>query len=323
MTKSTGPQGCPGCQAPQVAPLASGSSWRQALWGRIASREKSQVWFCRHCGERWYGPPAPDEGPGGEDANGTMKLMTVSFANLADSGGLGECPVWDLVALLNGHFSLQVQAIRDQQGHFDKIMGMAVQAFWEAPGGGEDHAALRACRAALAQLRAMETLRTIFPEGPRARLSIGISTGRVLAGYLGPEGARSYSVLGDNVKLSQRLEAGNRIYGTDILISEETCQRAGEAMVSREIDALMVKGRKDPVRIFELLGEKNQVPEAGVLLRDKFLLALEAYKRQEWDRAAGAFQACLDISPTDGPSRLYLERLRDKPPPESGSQERR
>lgn len=240
--------------------------------------------------------------------------MTVSFANLIDSGGLGECPAWDLVELLNGHFSLQFKAIRDHQGYFDSIMGTAVQAFWEGPPVGKADAALLACRAALAQLRALETLRTTFPGLPVVQLSIGISSGRVIAGHLGPESCRSYSVLGDTVNLSQRLQAANRLYGTRILISQGTSQQAGTAMVTREIDAPMVKGRQNPVRIFELLGECDEVPAAMLLLREKFLEALDAYHRQEWGRAACTFKACLEISPNDGPSRLYLERLKDKPP---------
>jgi class 3 adenylate cyclase len=311
MRRFTAAATCPNCHATQVAPLVSAPAWWQPIWKRLTGHWASQTWFCRHCGQRWDGPPASDL-PGLEEMGGAVKLMTLSCASV--HGGLGEYPVWELVALLNGHFSLQVEAIRDHQGYFDKIMDMAVRAFWEAPSQGEDNSALRACQAALAQLRAMETLRTSFPGAPSLCLSIGISTGRVVACNLGPEGSRIYSVLGDSVNLCQRLQAANRLYGTSSLICEETCQKSGTAMVTREIDALRVKGRKDPVRIFELLGGNDEVPAARLLLRDKFSQALDAYRRQQWDQAETAWKTCLEISPSDGPSWFYLERIKSRSP---------
>jgi adenylate cyclase len=135
-----------------------------------------------------------------------------------------------------------------------------------------------------------------------------------VAGNLGPEGSRSYSVLGDNVNLCQRLQATNRLYGTSSLICEGTWQKSGTAMVTREIDTLRVKGRRGPVRIFELLGGNDEVPAARLLLRDKFSQALDAYRRQEWDQAEIALKTCLEIFPSDGPSRFYLERIKSGSP---------
>lgn len=236
--------------------------------------------------------------------------MTLSFACLERTGGLKErLSAQELFEVLNRHFSLQVEAVQHMRGHFERVIGMAVQAFWGPLLTDEDDEnTLWACQSALEQLRNIDNLRVEFPELSSAYLSIGISTGRVMVGNLGPAGFRTYSLLGDTVYLAQQLQNVNRYYGTHILLNEATLERAGSAIVCREIDALMVKGRRDPVRIFELLGEEGKVSEAKLLLRDKFSEALYAYRREEWEQAETILRVCLEIAPHDGPSRLCLDR---------------
>jgi adenylate cyclase len=263
--------------------------------------------------------------PGAEPEG--RRVMSVSFADLVGFTGLGEhLTASGLVNLLNRHFTLQAAAVQQEQGVIDKFIGDAVLAFWGPPFTLPEEHALRACRAALGQLEALKTLRADLPELtglrkhlPQVDLRLGISTGEVVVGNIGSENARSYTVIGDTVNLGQRLEAANRFYGTHILVSEATREGAGAAIVTREIDFLVVKGKTETARAFEVLGLQGEVPEVRLALCERFAEALAAYRSQTWDRAEAALQGCLELSPNDGPSMVFIERiqqLRLQPPGE-------
>jgi adenylate cyclase len=263
--------------------------------------------------------------PGAEA--GGRRVMTVSFADLEGFTGIGEqLTASGLVNFLNRHFTLQAEAVQQQRGIIDKFIGDAVLAFWGPPFTTPEEHPLLACRAALGQLAAIETLRAELPELtglrknlPQVNLRLGISTGEVVVGNIGSESARSYTVIGDTVNLGQRLENANKIYGTHILVSEATREGAGSAILAREIDFLLVKGKTEIARVFEVFGLEGEVPEAKLSLGERFAEALAAYRSQEWDRAETALRGCLELFPEDGPSRLFLERvrqLRTQPPGE-------
>src|SRR5204863_9282716 len=123
-----------------------------------------------------------------------------------------------MVTLLNRHFGLQAQAVHDHSGVVDKFLGDAVMAFWGPPfvNGGDD--ALLACRAAQAQVAMIAMLRKEIPEitglrkdAPTLDLRVGICTGEVIVGNIGSENTRNYTVIGDTVNLTSRLEGANRI----------------------------------------------------------------------------------------------------------------
>ena len=262
----------------------------------------------------------------GVEADG-RRVMSVSFADLVGFTGLGEhLTATGLVNLLNRHFTLQAAAVQQEQGVIDKFIGDAVLAFWGPPFTLPEEHALRACRAALNQIEALKTLRADLPELtglrkhlPQVDLRLGISTGEVVVGNIGSENTRSYTVIGDTVNLGQRLEAANRFYGTQILVSEATREGAGAAIVTREIDFLVVKGKAEPARAFELLGLQGETSEATLELCDRFAAALAAYRSQDWDRAGAALRDCLALCPNDGPSMVFIERiqqLRLQPPGE-------
>ena len=253
----------------------------------------------------------------GVEADG-RRVMTVSFADMEGFTGIGESLTpQGLVNLLNRHFTLQAKAVQQCQGIIDKFIWDAVLAFWGPPFTTPEEHPLLACRAALEQMAALETLRIDLPQItglrknlPRINLRIGISTGEVVVGNIGSESARSYTVIGDTVNLGQRLEAANKVYGTHILVSEPTREAAGSDMVFREIDFLVVKGKTETARIFEVLGQQGEIAESKLLLSELFSEALEAYRSQEWDRSEAALHGCLELSPEDGPSRLFLQRVR-------------
>jgi adenylate cyclase len=228
---------------------------------------------------------------------------------------------------LNRHFGLMADAIHGHQGVVDKFIGDAVMAFWGPPfTQTTDHATL-ACRAALAQLKALESFRTELPELtglrknlPNIDLRIGLASGGVVVGNIGAENARSYTVIGDTVNLASRLEGVNRLYGTRILLNDETRRLAGSAIETREIDWIAVKGKSEPAIVYELLGLAGETPAQLLELRDRYENGLAAYRRLDWDTAETELKGALDMNPADGPSRLLLTRVREMEaqPPDAG-----
>jgi adenylate cyclase len=263
--------------------------------------------------------------PGAETVAGGRHEMTVLFADLVGFTSLSErlTPLL-MVTLLNRHFGLQALAVQEHHGVVDKFVGDSVMAFWGPPFVKPEEHAVLACRAAQAQLGALDTLRQELPDITGLRrdlpvidLCIGICTGEVVVGNIGSDNTRSYTVIGDTVNLTARLERANRVYGTQILVGETTAQAIGSQFETREIDTISVKGKTETTRVFELMSTGGQLSEELARLRERYQQARQAYLAQEWDFAEAAFRECLQIRRNDGPSRVFLERiqvLRRNPP---------
>jgi class 3 adenylate cyclase len=263
--------------------------------------------------------------PGAEAVASGRRDMTVLFADLVGFTGLSErlTPLL-MVTLLNRHFGLQALAVQEHHGVVDKFVGDSVMAFWGSPFVKPEEHAVLACRSAQAQLVALDALRRELPDItglrrdlPAIDLCIGICTGEVVVGNIGSENTRSYTVIGDTVNLSARLERANRVYGTQILLGETTAQAIGSQFEMREIDTISVKGKTETTRVFELMAAAGQLSEELARLRERYEQAQRAYLAQEWDLAEATFRECLQIRPNDGPSLVFLERvqvLRRDPP---------
>lgn len=154
---------------------------------------------------------------------------------------------------------------------------------------------------------------------PEINLRIGLASGEVVVGNIGSESARNYTVMGDVVNLASRMEGANNFYGTRILISEETLRLAGNAVEVREIDAIAVKGKSDPVHVFEVLSLQGQLPPDWEERKSRFAEGLEAYRKQNWSPAQMIFRELVEKY-ADGPSKTFLERvlLLEKQPPGAG-----
>ena len=263
--------------------------------------------------------------PGAEAVGSGRREMTVLFADLVGFTGLSErlTPLL-MVTLLNRHFGLQALAVQEHHGVVDKFIGDSIMAFWGQPFVKPEEHAILACRAAQAQLAALDTLRRELPDitglrrdAPVIDLGIGICTGEVVVGNIGSENTRSYTVIGDTANLAARLERANRVYGTQILIGESTARAIGSRFEIREIDTIFVKGKIETTRVFELMSAAGQLSEELVRLRERYDAARRSYLAQDWDTAEATFRECLEIRPKDGPSRVFLERvqaLRRNPP---------
>ena len=263
--------------------------------------------------------------PGSEAVGSGRREMIVLFADLVGFTGLSErlTPLL-MVTLLNRHFGLQALAVQEHHGVVDKFIGDSIMAFWGQPFVKPEEQAILACRAAQAQLAALDTLRRELPDitglrrdAPVIDLGIGICTGEVVVGNIGSENTRSYTVIGDTANLAARLERANRVYGTQILIGESTARAIGSRFEMREIDTIFVKGKIETTRVFELVSAAGQLSGELVRLRERYDAARRSYLAQDWDTAEATFRECLEIRPKDGPSRVFLERveaLRRNPP---------
>jgi len=262
---------------------------------------------------------------GAETVASGRRQMTVLFGDLVGFTSLSERLTPSLmVTLLNRHFGLQAMAVQEHHGVVDKFVGDSIMAFWGTPFVKPEEHAVLACRAAQAQLVALDTLRRELPEitglrrdAPTVELRIGICTGEVVVGNIGSENTRSYTVIGDTVNLTARLERANRVYGTQILIGETTAQAVAQKFETREIDVIFVKGKTETTRIFELLAPKGQLSAELERLRERYEQGRRAFLAQEWDLADATFRECLQVRQNDGPSQVLIERiemLRHNPP---------
>jgi adenylate cyclase len=256
-------------------------------------------------------------GPEAETAQAERRIVTLFFSDIQGFSSISErLTAGAMVHLLNGYFSVVADAIRTHGGVIDKYMGDGVMAFWCPPfTPGDEHAAA-ACRAALAQQTAITALQLELPnltglrrDTPELVVRMGIATGEVVIGTIGSPTAKSYTVIGDVVNLASRLEGVNKLYGTRVILSEETQRLAGPHLEVRELDVVAVVGRMESVRIYELMGLAGEIEPLQVQLRETFEAGLSAYRTQCWSAAEVHFRECLEIVPGDGPATLFLARI--------------
>jgi adenylate cyclase len=260
------------------------------------------------------------------DQRGSLKLggekreLTVLFSDIRGFTSISEkLDPHLLLEFLNEYLTPMTDIIvSGHEGTLDKYIGDAVMAFWGAPRPQPDHA-LRACRAALAMVERLAALRPVWAARglPEIDIGVGINTGPISVGFVGSQDRfYNYTVLGDAVNLASRLEGANKQYGTRILLGEHTRAQAGDAVVTRPLDRVRVKGKREPVLIHELLATAPAPPELAAFLA-QFAWGLSAYQAQRWDEAVARFREADRLRGGDAPSQVYLARceaMRRTPP---------
>ncbi len=190
---------------------------------------------------------------------GARKEITIFFSDVRGFTTLSEAlSPEDLVKLLNEYLTTMTDLVIEYKGTIDKYMGDAIMAFWGAPIALEDHP-YYACVASLVQMDKLKELQISLAARnlPTIDIGIGLNSGHAVVGNMGSSHQMNYTVMGDTINLGSRLEGSNKTYGTNIIISEYTYERVKDRVYARELDLVQVKGKTQPVRIYELIGLVN------------------------------------------------------------------
>jgi adenylate cyclase len=252
---------------------------------------------------------------------GESREMTILFSDVRGFTSISEgLEPKELAQLMNEFLTPLSRVIYGHRGTIDKYMGDCIMAFWGAPLP-DTHHAHNAVLSGLEMQRRLRELQPHFKERgwPEIYIGVGINTGRVNVGNMGSEVRVAYTVMGDAVNLASRLEGITKEYGARVLVGESTKVAAPE-FVYREVDLVRVKGKEQPVAIFEPLGLAGEVEQAVLDEIKLFQQALRLYRKQEWDKAE---LQLLNLSKTAARTRLYevyVERIayyRNNPPGEN------
>ena len=241
---------------------------------------------------------------------GQKRELTVMFVDLVGFTKISEhMDAGVVTTLLNEYFTRMTNILLRNKGTLDKYMGDGIMCFWGAPLELADHAEL-ACRTALEMQAEIARINLEWKgkHGIVIENRIGVHTGEMAVGNMGSDQVFSYTVMGDNVNLGSRLEGVNTVYGTRTIVSAATAAKAGSSFLYRPLDKVQVKGKEDAVEILELVGLKEEREPEWV---HAFRTGLKHYQAGEWNDAESAFGACLTLKPGDGPSQIFVERIRD------------
>jgi adenylate cyclase len=251
---------------------------------------------------------------------GEEKVLTVLFSDLEGFTTYSERhSAHEMTVMLAEYYDRVTEQVFVHRGTLKEYVGDELLAFFGAPLEEGNHARL-ACQAALAMREQTVALAAEWSKigRPHIRARTGINSGPMVVGNLCSRYRFAYGVVGDQVNLGSRLEGLNKVYGTDIIIGENTARLVENAFRLRELDMVRVKGRTQAVRIYELI-EKAET--ALVSAHDEALWAyaeaLETYRKGMWTEALGLFNQALRLRQDDGPSRTLARRCleyRDTPP---------
>ena len=238
---------------------------------------------------------------------GEKKELSILFSDIRGFTTISEAmSPEDLIKLLNRYFTPMTNAVLEKKGMLDKYIGDAVMAFFNAPVDVADHAD-KACEAALLMIERLGELNEEFAKEnlPQIRIGIGINTAEVIVGNMGSDTRFNYTVIGDGVNLASRVEGLTKNYGISILITEFTVAKLSKPFVYRKIEPVQVKGKEEPVLLYELMFD-TAYNQALKVLYDE---ALEIYIEGELEKAGYLFEAI--IKEYDDPvSHYFLSQIK-------------
>ena len=279
----------------------------------IAARKREQ--HIRQTFQRYVPEHVIGDALGPERTRASVREVTILFADIRGFTRLSEMlEPEEVLALVNEYFEAMEPSLERFGGVIDKFMGDSIMAIFGVPDP-TDRDAANAVEAALdmqARLRLLNEKRQ-HEKRPAFRMGIGLHTGPVVSGHIGARRRQDYTVLGDSVNLAARLEKLAKLYTSEILLTEATLSQSQTNRPVREADLLLVRGRLEPTRVFELV-ERPEVQTRLGEWRD----ALAKYRSADFDAARAAFQAFKTASLGDPISDLYLRRCADfqhHPPP--------
>lgn len=259
---------------------------------------------------------------------GERRDITIFFSDIRGFTSISEkLKPEQLVNLLNEYLTEMTDIVMKSNGVVDKFMGDAIMAFWNAPIDQPNHAKI-ACQVSLDMIKRLKEMQKKWTEEgvPALEIGIGLNTGHAVVGNMGSYDRFDYTAMGDNINLGSRLEGLNKPYGTTIILSEKTKKRVDRAFATRKLDFVAVKGKKEPITIYELVCRKKDLKPDKAKLIEHYEKGLELYKKKRWDSAVKEFEKSLTISKTlksdegkeDLASEVFIDRckeFRKNPPP--------
>ncbi|MBW1811540.1 MAG: adenylate/guanylate cyclase domain-containing protein [Deltaproteobacteria bacterium] len=243
---------------------------------------------------------------------GEARVCTVFFSDIVGFTSIAEkLTPHQLVEMMNRYLGEMTEIVIQHGGFLDKYIGDAIMAVFGAPADLPEHAQA-ACRAALESHQHLSKLNHEFTRLniPQLKCGIGINTGSMVVGNVGSATRGNYTAMGDAVNLASRLEALNRSFKTRTIIGPETFEILRDQFVCRELDFIRVKGKLEPIRAYELVGESQNIDPQTLKLFEEFSQALSTYREGRWLEAKKLFECIHETYPQDGPTGVYVERCR-------------
>ena len=214
-------------------------------------------------------------------------------------------PPKKVIPILNYYLEKETQIILNNGGDVDKYVGDEMMAFFSGP-----NKEIKACKAAMEIRKAMREEQQVAKEEGKTLISmgIGINSGTVVFGPVGSSTRKDFTSIGDTVNLAARLEGANKEYGSKTIISEAVYEQLQGAFICRELDYITVKGKTEPVRIYEILQSAKLSTEKLYDIKKLFEAGLEAYRKKQWKTAEKYFTEC-NQKYDDAPSQVFLRRI--------------
>lgn len=243
---------------------------------------------------------------------GDKRELTIMFADVRGFTTISEgLEANDLREYINLYLTAMSENIRGNRGTLDKYIGDCVMAFWGAPVALPDHATRGVATALLMQVTAEKLNGDFIARGwPPLKIGIGLNTGEVRVGDMGSKIRKAYTVMGDPVNLASRLEGITKAYGVGVVVGEIT-MRAAPEYAYRELDRVKVKGKNEPVAIFQPVALERELDEATRRELARWHNALDLFRAQRWDGAEAIIRELSEEFPNRYLYELYLEDIAD------------
>ena len=242
---------------------------------------------------------------------GEGREITVLFTDIEGFTTIAESQTADkMVGDLNEYLDGMTEILLKHKGTLDKYVGDSIIAFWNAPMEVDNHV-VNGLLAVLEMAEFSAALSRKFSEQGKSPLKtrFGVNTGKAIVGNIGSKDRFNYTAIGDNMNLASRLESLNKMYGTSVLITGATYNLSKNRFRVRYIDTLRVKGKETPVKIYELLSNRDRKFEGCIeemmVLYEK---GITAYSNRRWAESRQYFISALVKKNDDIPSRIYRDR---------------
>lgn len=231
------------------------------------------------------------------------------FADVAGYTTLSEkLTPQELSALMHKYFEATFEPVKKHGGLVVNLKGDSFLAIWKATRA-EEGLRRQACLAALDVAKAVHRFNDSY-DNLNLPTRVGVHSGQIFLGNIGAGDHYEYGPTGDTVNTASRMDGLNKYLGTEVLASEEIVDHI-DGVLKREVGKFKLKGKAQPIVVYELLGHIEQADEKTTKSCEMFASALAAFRRQSWDDAANKFLELLAYSDTDGPARFYLERCEE------------